>query len=140
MSQIKEIDIKNRTYYFFDDMLNIKTIKNFSYINFNSVNHVYLIIDKVDGYIEKNNGNKYLTLVSTDKNKETLKKYTKLWDKIKDLIRPVTNTSDDYDEKYKKIKFNSGNNLPLNKVLKLHNLTMVDRYVFQEDKKYHKFS
>ena len=139
MSQIKEVNIKNRTCYFFDDMINIKTIKNLSYINFNSVNHVYFIIDKLDGYIEENNGNKYLTLVSTDKNKETLKKYTKLWDKIKDLINTVTNTSGDYDEKYMKIKFNSGNNLPLNKVLKLHNLTMVDRYVFQEDKKYHKF-
>ena len=76
MSQIKEINIKNRTYYFFDDMINIKnfdsnqikidknsykniviyhtgyiTIKNLSYVKVNSVNPLYLIIDKVDGYI-----------------------------------------------------------------------------------------
>ena len=36
-----------------------------------------------------------------------------------------------------KIKFNSDDNLPLNKILKLHNLTIVVRSVFQEDKKYY---
>ena len=48
------------------------TIKNLSYININSINLLYLIINKVDGYIEEGNGSKYLTLVSTDKNKDTL--------------------------------------------------------------------
>ena len=37
-------------------------------------------------------------LVSTDKNKNILKTYTELWDKIIDLIRSVTNISGDYDE------------------------------------------
>ena len=46
-----------------------------------------MIINKVDGYVEENYGNKYLTLVSTDKNKEVLIKYTELWDKIKNLIK-----------------------------------------------------
>ena len=46
-----------------------------------------MIIDKVDEYIEEKNGNKYLTLVSTDKNKEVLKKYVELWYKIKNLIK-----------------------------------------------------
>ena len=50
------------------------TIKNLSYININSINLLYLIINKVDGYIEEGNGSKYLTLVSTDKNKDTLNK------------------------------------------------------------------
>ena len=36
-----------------------------------------------------------------------------------------------------KIKFNSDDNLPLNKILKLHNLTIAVRSVFQEDKKYY---
>ena len=36
-----------------------------------------------------------------------------------------------------KIKFNSDNNLPLNKILKLHNLTIVVRTVFQEHGKYY---
>ena len=98
-----------------------------------------LIIDKVGGYNKENNGNKNLGLVSTNKNKDTLKKYTELQDKIKDFIGSVTNTSDDCDEKYMKIKFNSNFNsndkLPLNKILKLHNLAIAVRSVFQEDKK-----
>ena len=36
-----------------------------------------------------------------------------------------------------KIKFNSDDNLPLNKTLELRNLTIVVRPVFQEDSKYY---
>ena len=36
-----------------------------------------------------------------------------------------------------KIKFNSDDNLPLNKILKLHNMTIVSRCVFQEGGKYY---
>ena len=39
-----------------------------------------MIIDKVDGYTEESNGNKYLMVVSTDKNKDTLNKYTEQWE------------------------------------------------------------
>ena len=67
---------------------------------------------------------------TTDKNKNTLKMYTELWDKIKDLISSITNNSGDYDEKYMKIKFNSDDNLPSNKILKLHHLVIVVRFVF----------
>ena len=116
MSHIKEINIKSRTYYLFDDMINIKnydpnqikidkkpykntviyyigyiTIKNLSYVRINSVNPLYFIINKADGYFEESNGNKYLTLVSSEKNKDTLKKYAELWDEIRDLIRLITN-------------------------------------------------
>ena len=35
------------------------------------------------------------------------------------------------------IKFNSDDNLPLNKLLKFHNLTIIVRSVFQEDNKYY---
>ena len=98
------------------------TTKHLSYVKINSVNSLYFIIDKLDGYIEESNGNKYLTLVSPDKNEDTLKKYAELWDKIKDLIRSVTNTSGDYDEEYMKVKFNSDDNLPLNKILKFLDL------------------
>ena len=51
----------------------------------NTVNPLYLIIDKADEYIEECSGNKYLTLVSTDKNKDTLKKYAELWNRIKKI-------------------------------------------------------
>ena len=54
----------------------------------------------IDGYFKEINGNKYLTLVLTNKNKEKIKKYEELWIKIRDLIRSITNNADDYDEKY----------------------------------------
>ena len=37
-------------------------------VNIHGVNPLYLIFDEVDGYIEENNGNKYLMFASTDKN------------------------------------------------------------------------
>ena len=77
MGNIKQINIKNRTYYFFNDMINIQnfdpslikinkkssknigmyhigciTIKNISdYENIHRINPRYLIIGQVDGYI-----------------------------------------------------------------------------------------
>ena len=45
--------------------------------------------------------------------------------------------SGEYEKNYTKIKFNSDNGLPLNKTLKLHNLTIIVRSVFQEDGKYY---
>ena len=38
--------------------------------NINSVNPLHLLIGEVDGYIEENNGNKYLTFASTDRKKK----------------------------------------------------------------------
>ena len=51
-------------------------MKDLNYIKINSVNPLYFIIDKADGYIEEKNGNKYLIFASTDKNKEVLSKNT----------------------------------------------------------------
>ena len=42
------------------------------YANINSVNPLYVIIGEVDVCIEENNGNKYLTFASTDKNKKVI--------------------------------------------------------------------
>ena len=47
------------------------------------------IIDNADGYIEETTINKYLFLVSNDKNKEVLKKYTEIWNSIKSLIKTI---------------------------------------------------
>ena len=59
------------------------TMKDSDYVKNNSVNPFYLVIDNVNKYIVEKSGNKYLTLVvSTDKNKEVLIKYTKSCDKI----------------------------------------------------------
>ena len=137
-NKIKDVNIKKQTYYSFDDIINIKNfdannikideksyvliyyigyvrIKDSQYIKINSVNMLNLIINKVNGYFEKINGNKYLTLVPTNESQEKIKRFEEMWSKIRDLIKSVTKSSDDYDEKYMKIKFNSDNELPLNK-------------------------
>ena len=105
MGNIKEINIKNRTYYFFDDMINITnfdpkllkidkksyknidiyyiryiTMKDSDYVKIKSANPLYLIINKVNGHLEEKNENTYLILDFTDKNKEVLKKCTERWD------------------------------------------------------------
>ena len=55
------------------------TIKDSKYVKINSVNSLYLIFNKVNGYFEEINGNNYLTLVPTNENKEKIKKYEELW-------------------------------------------------------------
>ena len=76
------------------------TVKNLSYVKINGVNLLYLIIHKTNGHIEESNENKYLSLVPTDKSKDTLKKYEELWLNIRDLVKSITNNLDDYDAKY----------------------------------------
>ena len=70
-------------------------------------------------YFEYLNGNKYLTLVPTDESKEKNKKYKEMWIKIRDLIRSMTKISNDYDEKYMIIKFNSDEELPPSKTIEI---------------------
>ena len=102
------------------------------------VNPLYIIINEVDGSIAEKNGNEYLTFGSIDKNKNVLEKYTKLWNETEYHIKRINGSkSGEYEKDFMKIKFNSDDNLPLNKALKLHNLTIMVRSVFEEDDKYY---
>ena len=109
MGEVKQINIKNRTYYFYNDMINIKhfdlillkidrksykdiSIYNSGYItikeiddweNIYSVNPLYLLVNHASGYIEEKGVNKYLIFESTDENKEILKKYNDVCNGIK---------------------------------------------------------
>ena len=112
--------------------------KKYDYENINSVCPLYLIIGKANGYIEENNENKYLVLASTDGNKKVLAKFKKLLDEIEHL----TQTKDEgrkgeYEKNFMKIKFNSDNNFPLYKMLKLHVLSVIVRSVLEDDDKYY---
>ena len=99
MGVVKQIDIKNRTYYFYNYMINIKNfdpvllkierkscknigIYNTGYITIkniddcetiHSVNPLYLLVNRASGYIEEKDVNKYLILDSADENKELMK-------------------------------------------------------------------
>ena len=99
MGKAKQIEIKNRTYYFYNDIINIEEFNSsllkidkksykdidiyyIGYItikkigdceNIHSVNPLYLLVNHASGYIEEKNGNKYLIFDSVDENKEVLK-------------------------------------------------------------------
>ena len=147
MGKIKQIEIKNRIYYFYNDIINVEefdsnllnidklsykdidiyyigyiTIKKISDFENNcSINPLHLITRKVDRHIEEKNESKYLVfdsteLHSTDENKEVLKKYTELWDWINSKIGTTNDGKNgEYGKVCMKIKFNTGDNLPLNK-------------------------
>ena len=87
---VKDGNIKNHTYCFFNDIINIKdfdpnnikideksyknvyynvTIKDSKYLQINSVNSLHLMFNKMNGYFEEINENKYLTIVPTNENK-----------------------------------------------------------------------
>ena len=161
MGEVKQINIKNRTYYFYNDIIDLENFKsnllkidkksykdigiyNIGYItikkiddceNVYSVNPLYLLINHANGYIEEKGVNKYLIFDSTDENKELLKKYNDVWNGIKNKIEEVSSGECDYEKDYMKIKFNSDDDLPLNKPLKFHNMTIIIRSVFEEDGK-----
>ena len=115
MRKIRQINIKNRTYYFYNDQINLKdfdtrllkidkknhkkidiyyvgyvTVKKIANCNnFNSVNPLYLMIDKMIGHFEEKNGYKYLILVDVNENKEVSKKYEEIWDGIKKELETI---------------------------------------------------
>ena len=100
MVEVKQINNENRTYYFYNDIINLKdfdarlwkvektyyknidvyyigyiTIKKIDdYESIYRVNPLCLHINHASGYIEEKNGNKYLIHNSVDENKEVLKK------------------------------------------------------------------
>ena len=67
--------------------------------NINSVNPLYLRVDHASGYIEEINGNKYLIIESTDRNKELLKKYNDAGNGIKNEIKKINGDKENDYEK-----------------------------------------
>ena len=73
-----------------------------------------------------------------DENREVLKKYTELSNGIKNEIETTTGgKKGEYGKDFMKIKFNTDDNLPLNKPLKLHLLTIIVSCIFEEDGKFY---
>ena len=132
-NKVKHINIKNHTYYYCDDIINIKdfdpnnikideksyknipiyytayvTIKDSKHVKINSVNPLDLMLNKINGYFEEFNGNNYITLVSTNKSKKMIKKF-------------------DLDNKF-----------PLNKAIEIPVMIIVAKAIFCENNKYYK--
>ena len=166
MVTTKQLNIRNRTYYFYDDMINIKnfgpnllkldkkSFENISiyYIGYiakkdqykiNIANPLYLLVHRIDGFIEEKEGSKYLDIASADNNSEILKKYEEVWSEIKNCIEKINDgklgecNSIEYAKDYMKIKFDSDDDFPLNKQLKFLTITIIVRSIFEEDGKYY---
>ena len=115
MGRIRQTKIKNRTYYFHSDRINLEDFdasllkvdkRNYKEIdvydigyvafkeiancnNINSVNPLYLMIDEMIGHFEEKNENKYLVLDDVDENKEVSKKYEEVWEGVKKEIETI---------------------------------------------------
>ena len=105
--------------------------------NINSVNPLYLLFNKLDRFIEEKEGIKYLS-ISLTCNNNVLVKCAEVWRGIKDQIKKINNGSvGEYAKDYMKIKFDSDDNLPLNKILKFRILIIIIRNIFEKDSKYY---
>ena len=137
MGKTKELNIKNETYYFFDDMIDIRnfhlnllkidkepykdvdiyyigyiTIKKFSDCeNIHSVNPLYLIIHSATGHFKEKYSEKYLII-------DSMEKYEEVFSGIKSEIKTINCGKEPFYEKnYNKIRVNTDDDLPLNKKL-----------------------
>ena len=74
--------------------------------------------------------------------KKTFKKLKSCGQKIRNSIRSITKSSNDYDQTYMKIKINSDDELPPNKTIEIPSMIRVVKAVFHENKKniIHRFS
>ena len=99
---------------------------------------MYLLIYKIDGFIEEKEGNKYLNIAFTDNNDEVLEQYKEVLSGINSCIEKINNNkSGEYEKDYMKIKCDSDDKLPLNKQLKFLSVAIVIRTVFEDDRKYY---
>ena len=155
MGKTKELNIKNWTYYFLDDTIDIKhfhsillkidkkyskdidvyyigyiTIKMFSDCeNIHCANPLYLIIHSATGYFKEKYGEKYLIIDSTEK-------YEEVFSGIKSEIETINGGKElFYEKNYGRIGVNTDDDLPLNKQLKFPTLTIIIRCVFEESGK-----
>ena len=124
--------MKSDTNIFLFTTIRYLAIKNSKCVKMYSGNPLSLTFSKVNGYFEEINQNKHLRLVPTNESKAKNKKYQEVWIEKSYLIRSITKNPNDYDEKYMKIKFNSHNELSLNKTIEIRTMKIVVRVVFKE--------
>ena len=139
--EIKQLNIKNRTYYFRDDIIYIDNfnpnllkvdkknfldynVYNISYVtkkpeyNINSVNRLYLCIKYLKDFIDELDGKTYLNISLADNNNGVIIKYLEIFDGIKDNIKKLNDVLPVvYDKNYVKIQLETNDVLPLNKLM-----------------------
>ena len=164
MGKIKQIKIKNWTYYFYNDIINVKHfesnllridrklyknigIYNIGYItikkindceNIYRVNPLYLLLNHVSGYIEEKKRKQILDPWLYRWKQRATEKIFSAWNETKNESKTINGGKEnDYKKDYMKIKLNFDNYLPLNKPPTFHSMTIVIRSVFEEDGKFY---
>ena len=158
---IKEINIKNRTYYFYNNIINLCEFdeskikvdkKDFNDIDIyylgykhekknskcnvlNSVNPLSLRIININGQFEKGKDDAWYLVVS-DKD-DVYKKLVNIFESIKNKIKEKTWNFLEYDNDYMKIKLESSNIFPTDKDVNIHITTIVIRAIFAKGGKYY---
>ena len=152
----KQLNIKNRTYYFYNDLLNAlnfepinlkldkKSWKNIDicYIGYVDKNKpedwrvksaytLYLMINKVFCIVGEENGVKYLK-IEQNHSDPVLNKSNQVFDSIKYHIKEISNEEVNFNDGFYKIKFISDDSLRLNKLIYFPTLTVVIRCVFKK--------
>ena len=159
METIKQINIKNRTYYFYNGIINLdefdagkkkvdkkgfndidiyylgyehkKKISEYNVIN--SVNPLYLSLINMNGQFEKGNNDAWRLIISYKD--DVCEKLMDIFESIKKKITEKTWDTVEYDNDYMKIKFESNNILPTEKDVNIHMATIVIRAIFAQDGK-----
>ena len=161
METIKKINIKNRTYYFYNDIIDLDEFdeskikvdkKDFNDIDIyylgyehkkkisecnviNSVNPLYLRIVDIKGQFEKGKDDAWYLVIS-DKD-DVYKKLVDIFESIKNKITEKTWNALEYDKDYVKIKFESNNIFPIDKDVNIYTATIIIRAIFAKDGKYY---
>ena len=103
-----------------------------------SLNTLYLVLNHLDTYIEESGKHRYLIFASAEKNKIMLGIYKELWDGIKEHIELITgDTVIKYSKDFMKIRFNTNDDLPLNKITNISVRVVIVKSVFKENDKYY---
>ena len=152
METIKEINIKNQTYYFYNDIIDLDEFdeskikvdkKDFNDIDIyylgyehkkkisecnviNSVNPLYLRIINMNSLFEKGRDDAWCLIIS-DKG-DVNKKLGDILESIKNKIREKTWDVVEYDNDYMKIKFESNNIFPVGENVNIHHAIVIRAY------------
>ena len=99
---------------------------------------LYLVFNNLDAYIEKDGEDKYLVIAKTHYNGSFLGQYTEIWNKIREQIRLIIGDRViEYSKDVMKIKFESDDDLPLDKILNIPVCVLITGGFFKEDSKYY---
>ena len=160
MGEVKQINIKNQTYYFYNDIIDFDEFdeskikidkKDFNDIDIyylgyeykkkitecnvmNSLNPVYLKIKDMRGKFKKDkDDNAWYLIIYGDA--DILRKVSNIWKSVRAKIEENTDDIVQYGKDYMKIKFESNDILPTDNNINMHQVTIMIRLVFQKGNK-----